>query len=161
MNSQQTMHTVIYLGMSQHRTLISKRHMLQYSFLCSMVWDEMLLSMVWDEMLLIVLFIEWKNKKCHTVGTILKSNIKIVERDKINTLKIQIHDRSHSCLGTDTSIKCGWIKLVLWSQIFPLSEMMLSYKYFSHVSKMSTFTNKRANSVIIKNAIILNMILSD
>ena len=30
--------------------------------------------------------------KYHTVGTFLKSNIEIVERDKINIPNIQIHD---------------------------------------------------------------------
>ena len=33
-----------------------------------------------------------KNKKYHTVGTIPKSNIKIIERGKIDTTNIQIHD---------------------------------------------------------------------
>jgi len=35
-----------------------------------------------------------KNKKYHTVGTILRSNIKIVERGKIDTPNTQIHDCS-------------------------------------------------------------------
>ena len=38
----------------------------------------------------------------HTVGTIPKSNIKIVERGNIDTPNTQINDRSVSCLGTDT-----------------------------------------------------------
>jgi len=50
-----------------------------------------------------------KNKKNHTVGTIQKSNIKIVERGKIDTLNTQIHDRSVSWLGTGTSIKVAGI----------------------------------------------------
>jgi len=33
-----------------------------------------------------------KNKKYHTVGTIPKSNIKFVERGKIDTPNTQIHD---------------------------------------------------------------------
>ena len=33
-----------------------------------------------------------KNKTYHSVGTILKSNIKTVERGKIDTLNTQIHD---------------------------------------------------------------------
>ena len=33
-----------------------------------------------------------KNKKYHTVGTVPKSNRKIVERGKIDTLSTQIHD---------------------------------------------------------------------
>ena len=49
-----------------------------------------------------------KIKQYYTVGTILKSRIKIVERGKMNTPKTQIPDRSLSSLGTDTSIKhCG------------------------------------------------------
>ena len=34
-----------------------------------------------------------KNKKYHNVGTILKSNTKIVERGKIDTPNTQIHDK--------------------------------------------------------------------
>ena len=45
--------------------------------------------------------------KYHTVGTPLKSNNKIVERDQINTHSTQVHDRSLSCLGTSISIKSG------------------------------------------------------
>ena len=58
-------------------------------------WDVVVNGLRWD---VVDRFVHrMKKQKCHTVGTILKSNIKIVERDKINTLKIQIHDRSHSC----------------------------------------------------------------
>jgi hypothetical protein len=64
------------------------------------------------------------NKKYHTVGIIPKSNIKILERGKIYTSNTQIHDRSLSFLGTDTSIKSGGVKLAAYAQIFPLSEMM-------------------------------------
>jgi hypothetical protein len=41
-----------------------------------------------------------ESKKCHTDGTIPKSNIKIIERGKIDTPNTQIHDRSLSWLGT-------------------------------------------------------------
>jgi hypothetical protein len=37
-----------------------------------------------------------KNKKYHTVGTISKSNVKIVERVKIDAPDIQLHERSLS-----------------------------------------------------------------
>jgi hypothetical protein len=37
-----------------------------------------------------------KNKKCSTVGSIPKSNIKIVERGKIDTPNTEIHDHSLS-----------------------------------------------------------------
>ena len=40
--------------------------------------------------------------KYHTVGTVPKSNIKTVERGEIDSLNIQIHDRSLSWLGTGT-----------------------------------------------------------
>ena len=64
-----------------------------------------------------------KNKKYHTVGTIPKSNIKIVERDRIDsfnkqihTLNTQIYTHLLSLLGTGlgTSIKSDRIKLILW-----------------------------------------------
>jgi hypothetical protein len=35
-----------------------------------------------------------KNKNYYTVGAISKSNIKIVERGKINTPNTQIHDQA-------------------------------------------------------------------
>jgi hypothetical protein len=41
-----------------------------------------------------------KNPKYHTIGTILKANIKIVERGKID-----IHARPLSWLGTGTPLK--------------------------------------------------------
>ena len=53
-----------------------------------------------------------KNKKYHTVVTLLKCNRKIVERNKIDTPNTQIHDFSIFWLGTDTSIKCGRVKPV-------------------------------------------------
>jgi len=51
-------------------------------------------------------------KKYHTVG-ILKSNIKIVEKGKVDTPNTQIHDRTLSWLCTDTLIKSGRVKLVV------------------------------------------------
>jgi hypothetical protein len=45
-----------------------------------------------------------KIKKYHSVGTFQKSS---------NT---QIHDRSLSCFGTDTSITHGEVKLVAWAE---------------------------------------------
>ena len=51
-----------------------------------------------------------KNNKYHTVGTVPKSNIKIVERGKIETHKYMT---SHILLlGTGTSIKSGGVKLL-------------------------------------------------
>jgi hypothetical protein len=57
-------------------------------------------------------------EKNTTVGTIPKSNIEIVERGKIYTTNAQIHDSSLPWLGTDTSIKSGGVKLVLWYSLF-------------------------------------------
>ena len=63
--------------------------------------------------------IKWKTEntvlKYHTVGTVLKSNWKIVERGTINTF---------SWLGAETSIRNCEIKLVLWNQASPLIESM-------------------------------------
>ena len=57
---------------------------------------------------------------------------------------------------TGTSIKSGEDKLVLWTSL--ICEMMLSCKCFQHVSKMSLLSYNRAESVVIKDAIILNII---
>ena len=46
-----------------------------------------------------------ENKKYHTVGTIPKSNIKIVERGNIDTSNTKIYDQSLSWLCTGTFIK--------------------------------------------------------
>jgi hypothetical protein len=50
------------------------------------------------------------------------------------------------------------VKLVLRAQTFPFNEMMRSCKYFPCVSKMPTLTYNKANRILIKNAIILNII---
>jgi hypothetical protein len=54
------------------------------------------------------------NREYHIVGTILKSNIKLAERCKIDTPNTQIHYLSLSGIGTGTSVKSGGVKLVLW-----------------------------------------------
>ena len=74
-----------------------------------------------------------KNKKDHTVRTISKSNIKIVDRGEIDTCNTQIHDRSLFLLGTGTSVNSGGAKLVLWAQTSPLGEMMLSHARAFHL----------------------------
>ena len=69
------------------------------------------------------------NNKCHPVGTIPKSAIKILEKGKIDTLNTHILDRSFYWLGTDTSIKSDGVKVVLWPKApLLLSVMMRSYK---------------------------------
>jgi hypothetical protein len=45
-----------------------------------------------------------------TVGTVPKSNIKIVERGKSDIPNTHIHDHSLSLLGTGTSIKSGGVE---------------------------------------------------
>jgi cell division protein FtsL len=58
-------------------------------------------------------FMMFKQQKTyHTVGTIPKSNIEIVEKGKIDTSKTQIHDCSLSWLETGTSIKSVGVRLV-------------------------------------------------
>ena len=58
-------------------------------------------------------------KKYHTVGSVPKSNRKIVERSKMDTgitLNTQLHGHSLSWLGTGISKRNGGYKLVLWAQ---------------------------------------------
>jgi hypothetical protein len=55
-------------------------------------------------------------RKKNVIGTVPKFKNNIEERDKIDTTNTQIHDRSLSWLGTDTSIKRGEVNLVLWAQ---------------------------------------------
>ena len=50
------------------------------------------------------------NNKYHTVKTIPKSNIKVVERGQIYTSNTQIHDRLLFWLNTDTPIQYGLVK---------------------------------------------------
>ena len=68
-----------------------------------------------------------------------KSNIKIVERGKIDTPNAYIHDRSLFWLGTGTSIRSDWVKLLSWSQTSSPREMMWPCKYLPRVSEMPTF----------------------
>ena len=61
-----------------------------------------------------------------------------------------------SWLGTGAPLKSIEVKLVLRAQTSPLSGMMGSCKYFSHVNKMSTLTYNRVNNFIY--IFILNII---
>ena len=54
-----------------------------------------------------------QNKKYHTVGTIAKSKIKIVERGILDIYNTHIHERVLSWLGKRNFNKNWWIKLVL------------------------------------------------
>ena len=73
-------------------------------------------------------------------------------------LNTQIHDHARYWLATDTLIKCGGVKLVLWAQAAPLSGMIWPCKCFLYMTKLSTLTYNWVISIIIKNAIILNII---
>ena len=55
-------------------------------------------------------------------------------------------------------MKYGGVKLVLWTETSHLGEIMQSCKCFQNVSKISTLTYNIANSFILMNAIILNII---
>ena len=82
-----------------------------------------------------------KQKKYFTVGTIRNSTIKVVEICKIDTHNTLILDRSLSWLSTGNSVKQNSrVKLVLWTQTFPLSEIVRSCKCFPRVNKMPTLT---------------------
>ena len=60
-----------------------------------------------------IIFVAYmKNKKYHFVGTVPKSDRKIVERGKIEIPKI--YGRSLSWQNTDTAIKRDCVKLMLW-----------------------------------------------
>jgi hypothetical protein len=45
-----------------------------------------------------------KTKKYHSVGSVPRSNLKIVAIDKIYTPNTPVHDYSLSWLGSDTSV---------------------------------------------------------
>jgi hypothetical protein len=75
-----------------------------------------------------------------------------------NTTNTEIHDQTLSWLNTDTSIKSGGVKLIIWAQLPSYSEIMRSIKCYPQVTTMSTPTNDRENWAVIQNAIILNII---
>jgi hypothetical protein len=75
-----------------------------------------------------------------------------------NIDEVEKHSHQVATKFPGTPIKSGELKLVLWVQSSPRSKIMLSYKCFPHVSKMPILTYNRTNSVIIKKAIILNII---
>ena len=100
---------------------------------------------------------EVKNKKYHSVGTVLKSNIKMVVRGKIDYDK----DVTLSFMSSYKHLnENGGIKRVLSAQTSHFSAMMRPYKCFSHMSSMPTLTYNWANSAIIEKDLILNIIHS-
>ena len=60
-------------------------------------------------------------------------------------------------LGIVTSIKGGGVKPDLWGYISHLNRMIGSCKGFPRVREISTIASNWADSVIIKNAIILDI----
>jgi hypothetical protein len=97
-----------------------------------------------------------KNKKYQSVWTVHKSNRKFIERGKIDSPNTHVHDHSLSWLGTGTWIKSGRVKIVLWTQIYPLSEAMRSCKCIPHVVKCQPLHTH--SFVVIKNALILKIL---
>jgi hypothetical protein len=87
-----------------------------------------------------------KNNKYHTVGTVPKSNRKIVERDKIDTSNTQIHDLSLFWLATGTPMKSCGVKLVLWPQASSIREMMnimVTYQYSKQFQKYDEIRSRK------------------
>ena len=87
----------------------------------------------------LITIIKWK-KIYHTVRTIPKSSIRIIERGKFDIPNTQIHDRWLPWLGTGSSINSGGDKLFYGQKNFNLiaynynSSCNLSYcKYFCQV----------------------------
>ena len=58
---------------------------------------------------------DYIDKDYHTDGTNTKSNIKIEERETIDTSNSYIHDNPLYLLGRGTSIKSVGVELVLWT----------------------------------------------
>lgn len=90
-----------------------------------------------------------------TVGTVTKSNSKMVKRGNIDHSNTPIHDHTLSGLATCTSITSGGVKLVIRVQTSPLSHMMLSCKCFLYVGTMPITIYNGAKSFVLNNAIIL------
>jgi hypothetical protein len=83
-----------------------------------------------------------------------KTKRKIIERGKIDTSNTQIHDRSFSVFGLGTSMKSGRVKIVVWVQVSPASDMIRSCRCIPHVSKMLVLTYNWGNSAIIESPAI-------
>ena len=84
--------------------------------------------------------------------TFPKSNIKTVKRGKMDSTNSQLHDRSLFGLGTSTSIKSGWVKLLLWillfCQIFLFVTLTLSmFQFFSEIANDNNSSYNTLNYV--------------
>jgi hypothetical protein len=71
--------------------------------------------------------------------------------DKIHTPDTHIHNLSVSWLAADTSIENnnGRLKLLVWAQIYPPSEMMRGHaRVFVHVTIMANLTHNLDVSIL-------------
>ena len=73
-----------------------------------------------------------KTKKYHTIRTIPKSNIKIVERGKTHKY-MMAHFLGLICEGT--SIESDRVKLVLWAHAFPISEKASLFLFMARCTR--------------------------
>ena len=65
-----------------------------------------------------------KKKKYKTIKTVPKSNKQDRRKDTQSIPLTHIHDILLTCLGTGTSIKNVWVKLLLWTRTSPLNKMI-------------------------------------
>jgi hypothetical protein len=89
-----------------------------------------------------------RKKKYHTAGIVPKSN----------RYMVKLIPLTHTFPGLAQPLQqnvSGGIKLLSWEQMFNLREMRRS-----NLSKIPTLTYIRKNSIIIKNAVILNIIFN-
>jgi hypothetical protein len=70
--------------------------------------------------------IKRKIKKYHTIGTTTKSNVKIVNRGKVNITYTQVHNCGLSPLGSGTSIRIRRVDTAFWTETSRLIEVMRS-----------------------------------
>jgi len=71
------------------------------------------------------------------------------------TPKTHIHDHSLFWLGTDTSIKSGGIKFVLWIRNSPFSVMMRSWRWNNIPSTLVTIELFRADPTFFLHGVLL------
>ena len=79
----------------------------------------------------------------------LLQNQSIVEGSKIDNSYTHIHDLSLSLLSEGTSVYIFCVKLELWTQTAPRSEMIRSCKCSPHMSNMPTLTHNRTSGGIL------------
>jgi hypothetical protein len=78
-----------------------------------------------------------------------KKSLKIInflERGEIDTDITQIHDHLLFILGSDTLIKRGGAKQVLWALVSPLSEMMWSF-----IFRIASLVSSNFSSIACKS----------